>query len=277
MEAGFDLDIRRPPLGDPLPETLTDHAGAVIFGGPMSANDGEEFVRRETDWLAVPLKEKRPFLGICLGAQMLVNHLGGKVEGRHDGVVEIGWYPLKRDGGGQGADALAGNGLSVPSRGFFAAFRRDAARHRRNLSEPGLPLRRQRLGHPVPCRADAGDDASLGGARRATLRTSGRPAGPRSPRRPHDLGYAAEALADRFLETVRPGRKTADHRRRRDPSPARRDAGYSATWGTATPRCRRRRLRRRRRTRPPVRCRSPPPWCRRGIRPVRSTRRRIPC
>ena len=51
--------------------------------------------RRETDWLAVPLKENRPFLGICLGAQMLVNHLGGKVEGRHDGVVEIGWYPLR--------------------------------------------------------------------------------------------------------------------------------------------------------------------------------------
>ncbi len=92
---GFDLDIRRPPLGDPLPETLADHAGAVVFGGPMSANDEDEFVRRETDWLAVPLGEDKPFLGICLGAQMLVNHLGGKVDGHHEGVVEIGWYPLR--------------------------------------------------------------------------------------------------------------------------------------------------------------------------------------
>jgi len=25
---------------------------------------------------------------------MLVNHLGGKVGGREDGKVEIGWYPL---------------------------------------------------------------------------------------------------------------------------------------------------------------------------------------
>ena len=94
VAGGFDLDIRRPPLGDPLPETLDDHAGAVIFGGPMSANDPDEFVKRETDWLAVPLTENKPFLGICLGAQMLVNHLGGKVGGRDDGRVEIGWYPL---------------------------------------------------------------------------------------------------------------------------------------------------------------------------------------
>ncbi|NGO49664.1 glutamine amidotransferase [Allomesorhizobium camelthorni] len=95
LENGFDLDIRRPPLGDELPETLDHHAGAVVFGGPMSANDHDDFVKRETEWLAVPLKENRPFLGICLGAQMLVNHLGGKVEGHGEGLVEIGWYPLE--------------------------------------------------------------------------------------------------------------------------------------------------------------------------------------
>ncbi|ESW95298.1 glutamine amidotransferase [Mesorhizobium sp. LSJC268A00] len=87
LEEGFDLDIRRPPLGDSLPETLEGHAGAVVFGGPMSANDEDEFVRRETNWLNVPLKENRPFLGICLGAQMLANHLGGKVEGHGEGLV----------------------------------------------------------------------------------------------------------------------------------------------------------------------------------------------
>lgn len=93
--AGFHLDIRRPPLGDPLPETLREHSGAVVFGGPMSANDPDEFVRRETEWLAVPLKEDKPLLGICLGAQMLVNHLGGRVEGHNEGLVEIGWYPMR--------------------------------------------------------------------------------------------------------------------------------------------------------------------------------------
>lgn len=95
VEKGFDLDMRRPPLGDELPSTLEGHAGVVVFGGPMSANDKEEFVKRETDWLDVPLKEEKPFLGICLGAQMLSNHLGGRVDPHHDGQVEIGWYPLR--------------------------------------------------------------------------------------------------------------------------------------------------------------------------------------
>lgn len=65
-----------------------------MFGGPMSANDPDEFVKRETDWLAVPLKENRPFLGICLGAQKLVRHLGGGVWSHPDGLVEVGYYPL---------------------------------------------------------------------------------------------------------------------------------------------------------------------------------------
>ena len=53
-ERGHPLDIRRPCLGDPLPESLAEHAGAVIFGGPMSANDAHDFIVRETDWIAVP-------------------------------------------------------------------------------------------------------------------------------------------------------------------------------------------------------------------------------
>lgn len=93
-ERGFELDICRPPLGDQLPETMDDHAGAVMFGGPMSANDTDEFVKRETDWLAVPLKENRPLLGICLGAQKLVRHLGGTVWFHPEGQVEVGYYPL---------------------------------------------------------------------------------------------------------------------------------------------------------------------------------------
>ena len=95
VERGFDLDIRRPPMGDHLPESLDDHAGAVMFGGPMSANDTDEFVKRETDWLAVPLKENRPFFGICLGAQKLVRHLGGEVSTHPEGQVEVGYYPIQ--------------------------------------------------------------------------------------------------------------------------------------------------------------------------------------
>src|SRR5437588_2446570 len=92
---GHTLDIRRPRFGDRLPGTLDNHAGAVIFGGPMSANDPDEFIRREIDWIAVPLREQRPFLGICLGAQMLAMQLGAKVAPHPEGRSEIGYYPIR--------------------------------------------------------------------------------------------------------------------------------------------------------------------------------------
>jgi GMP synthase (glutamine-hydrolysing) len=92
---GVPLDICRPRLGDPLPETLAGHAGAVIFGGPQSANDTDEFVRREIDWIAVPLAEKKPFFGICLGAQMLAKQLGARVSPHPEGKAEVGYYPIR--------------------------------------------------------------------------------------------------------------------------------------------------------------------------------------
>jgi GMP synthase (glutamine-hydrolysing) len=98
---GHALDIRRPRFGDPLPDTLDGHAGAIIFGGPMSANDDEDFLRREIEWLAVPLAERAPFLGICLGAQILARHLGARVDKRPDGLVEIGYYPLRSTEAGE--------------------------------------------------------------------------------------------------------------------------------------------------------------------------------
>ncbi len=92
---GYSLDIRRPRFGDPLPETLGGHAGAVIFGGPMSANDPDDFVRQEIGWIAVPLRERRPFLGICLGAQMLAMQLGARVAPHPEGRAQIGYYPIR--------------------------------------------------------------------------------------------------------------------------------------------------------------------------------------
>lgn len=98
---GYTLDIRKPRFGDPLPSTLDNHAAAVIFGGPMSANDSDAFVRREIDWIALPLKERRPYLGICLGAQMLAKQLGATVAPHPQGRAEIGYYPIKPTAAGR--------------------------------------------------------------------------------------------------------------------------------------------------------------------------------
>jgi GMP synthase (glutamine-hydrolysing) len=97
---GHPLDIRRPRFGDPLPETLEGHAGAVILGGPMSANDTDDFIRREIDWIDVPLRAQRPFLGICLGGQMLARQLGARVAPHPQGMTQIGYYPIRPTGAG---------------------------------------------------------------------------------------------------------------------------------------------------------------------------------
>ncbi len=70
------------------------HAGAVIFGGPMSVNDADDFLKQETDWIGVALTEGAPFLGLCLGAQMLARHLGAAVGPHGDGHIEVGWFGL---------------------------------------------------------------------------------------------------------------------------------------------------------------------------------------
>jgi GMP synthase (glutamine-hydrolysing) len=92
---GYPLDIRRPRFGDSLPETMANHAGAVIFGGPQSANDTDDFIKREIDWIAVPLRDQKPFLGICLGAQMMALQLGSRVYPHPEGHAEVGYYPIR--------------------------------------------------------------------------------------------------------------------------------------------------------------------------------------
>ena len=36
---GYTLDVRRPVIGEKLPENMDEHDLAVIYGGPPSAND----------------------------------------------------------------------------------------------------------------------------------------------------------------------------------------------------------------------------------------------
>lgn len=92
---GYTLDIRTPALGDSLPTTLDQHEAVVIFGGPMSANDEHlPFIRTELDWIPVALESGKPFLGICLGAQLLARVLGAKVAPHPQKLTEIGYFPI---------------------------------------------------------------------------------------------------------------------------------------------------------------------------------------
>ncbi len=92
---GCELDVRCAACGEGLPPTMEEHAGAVVFGGPMSANDDHlPFVRTELEWIPTVLESGRPFLGVCLGAQLLARVLGARIGPRPDGAHEIGFYPV---------------------------------------------------------------------------------------------------------------------------------------------------------------------------------------
>ncbi|GGF64894.1 GMP synthase [Azorhizobium oxalatiphilum] len=91
---GYTLDPRRPALGDALPEHLDDHAGVVIFGGPMSVNDPLPWLKTELDFVGKVIEQDAPLLGVCLGAQLMAKQLGAKVSRHTEGLSEIGYYPL---------------------------------------------------------------------------------------------------------------------------------------------------------------------------------------
>ena len=99
---GYALDIRQPSGGAELPPSMDGHAAAIVFGGPMSANDGDklDFIRTELDWIPIALESGKPFLGICLGAQMLAKTLGAEVAPHPAGMAEIGYYPVRPSAAG---------------------------------------------------------------------------------------------------------------------------------------------------------------------------------
>ncbi|MEZ5583230.1 MAG: glutamine amidotransferase [Candidatus Competibacteraceae bacterium] len=97
-ERGYQLEIRCPvERGDPLPESLDGYAGAVIFGGPMSANDDTTLpgIRAQLNWIPGFVEAGKPFLGICLGAQLLARTLGARIAAHPHGIAEIGYFRIQ--------------------------------------------------------------------------------------------------------------------------------------------------------------------------------------
>lgn len=94
---GYRLKPCRPCAGETLPQALDGCAAAVVFGGPMSANDDKTkpFIGQELKWIETAIETDKPFLGICLGAQLLARVLGARVGPHAQGLYEIGYYPLR--------------------------------------------------------------------------------------------------------------------------------------------------------------------------------------
>lgn len=97
---GPDMTARGWPLssthlyrGDELPGQES-FDWLVVMGGPMSIHDedGHPWLRPEKDFIRAAIDGGKIVLGICLGAQLIADAMGARVE--PNAHREIGWFPV---------------------------------------------------------------------------------------------------------------------------------------------------------------------------------------
>jgi len=81
-------------LDEKLPE-IAHFDWLIIMGGPMNIYELDKYpwLEREKEFISQAIAGDKIVLGICLGAQLMADVLGGKV--RRNEYREIGWFPVK--------------------------------------------------------------------------------------------------------------------------------------------------------------------------------------
>jgi len=76
---------------------LEEYGGLIMMGGPMGVYEDAEYpwIRKEVMVIQECLRQKKPILGVCLGAQLLAKAAGGRVA--KGPTPEIGWHPIRLD------------------------------------------------------------------------------------------------------------------------------------------------------------------------------------
>ncbi len=98
-EAGLDLEVVAPWNGEELPTELAAYDALVVMGGPQQAYDDSSapWLRATKELLRRAVADSVPTLAICLGAQLLAEATGGRVEKGAAGVEAGARLVAKRD------------------------------------------------------------------------------------------------------------------------------------------------------------------------------------
>lgn len=92
-ERGVEVSVTHLFEDEALP-SMASFDLLVVLGGPMSVHDTQEYpwLKGEQAFISRALESGKPALGICLGAQLFADVLGGQVT--HNKEREIGWHPI---------------------------------------------------------------------------------------------------------------------------------------------------------------------------------------
>lgn len=106
-EAGIGLEMVALHREAPIPRPHRFQA-VISLGGPMNVYEEETypFLKAEDDLIRRVVADGIPFLGICLGGQLLAKAVGGRVT--RNPVKEIGWHAVELDQPGQRDPLFAG-------------------------------------------------------------------------------------------------------------------------------------------------------------------------
>lgn len=92
-DRGFAI-LRTLLFNDEKLPSLNDFDWLVIMGGPMNIYEEKKYpwLVREKRFIEKAINRQKVVLGVCLGAQLIADILGGKVyKNKHK---EIGWHPV---------------------------------------------------------------------------------------------------------------------------------------------------------------------------------------
>jgi GMP synthase-like glutamine amidotransferase len=113
---GFEVETLHPYAGDPLPENLDGVEAIVAGGGLVDVHQAGEhpWLAHEIQLVREALVRDVPYMGLCLGAQVLTDASGGTVY--RSQPHEVGWHEVEL------ADAAADDALFDGLPGTFAAM-----------------------------------------------------------------------------------------------------------------------------------------------------------